>query len=407
LNQPSKGFTVGVSIEHEAFRDALSGTSVISSATEERTFFRTMSLGIGYHFSPRLSVNIMAPYKHIVSPKTDLRTGIRFTRNYSGLADIILHNRLQLNTPGSERSPIIWLGLGLKLPTGDSQPDWDWGFGNSHDPVLQPGTGSLDQLFSADYFQVLGKIQLYSRLLYRLSGGENIHGYKFGNEFQYTLATAYQVSNNVQISTQINGLYTAEDYDKSLKVSNTGGRWIYLTPSIKIGSTDFAYQLNAHVPVYRYVNNAQLIADYVFSLRMIYAFNPPYFHVPTNAHRLNQSREYIRNDTFIPDIKTISLGQEITLETVRGKVTLFEFYSDTCLSCEKLEPLLHELARTDPSLAIRKINIGNDNSPIISQYNITTTPEVRVFDPLGRFVGTIAGADIDLIRLTVTKAINK
>ena len=144
-----------------------------------------------------------------------------------------MHNRLLLNEPKSDRNPRFWLGLGLKLPTGDSRPDWDWGFGISHDPVLQPGTGSLDQIFSIDYLQNLGNIRLFGSTLYRLSGGENIHNYKFGNEFQYTLGTAYQLFKNVQISSQINGIYTGHDYDKSVNVTNTGGKWIYLTTGIK------------------------------------------------------------------------------------------------------------------------------------------------------------------------------
>ena len=156
LNEESNKLTVGVSVEHEIFQDAMSGMTLVSSAAEERTFFRITSLNLHYYLSSRLSVSAVVPYKNITSPKTDLRTGIRFTRNYSGLGDVILHNRLLLNEPKSDRNPRFWLGLGLKLPTGDSRPDWDWGFGNSHDPVLQPGTGSLDQIFSTDYLQNLG-----------------------------------------------------------------------------------------------------------------------------------------------------------------------------------------------------------------------------------------------------------
>ena len=76
-----------------------------------------------------------------------------------------------------------------------------------------------------------------------------------------------------------------------------------------------------------------------------------------------------------PDIKTISLGSIIELEEylVPDKVTLFEFYSDTCLSCEALAPMLHDLVRSNP-------NIGQKESPIVQRYNVTETPEARIFE---------------------------
>ena len=402
LNEESNKLTVGVSVEHEIFQDAMSGMTLVSSAAEERTFFRTTSLNLHYYLSSRLSVNAVVPYKNITSPKTDLRTGIRFTRNYSGLGDVILHNRLLLNEPESDRNPRFWLGLGLKLPTGDSRPDWDWGFGNSHDPVLQPGTGSLDQIFSTDYLQNLGGIRLFGSALYRLSGGENIHDYKFGNEFQYTLGTAYQPFKNVQISSQINGIYTGHDYDKSVNVTNTGGKWIYLTTGVKFGHTEFAYQADAHIPVYRRINNSQLIANYVFSLRMWYAFNG------SNSTRTLTATTRLE-DGATPDIKTISLGDVIELEEylVPNKVTLFEFYSDTCLSCEALTPMLHDLVRSRSDVALRKINIGQKGSPILQRHNVTATPEVRIFNLRKQLVGTVVGPEIDLIQLAVVKALNQ
>ena len=56
LNEESNKLTVGVSVEHEIFQDAMSGTTLVSSAAEERTFFRTTSLNLHYYLSSRLSV---------------------------------------------------------------------------------------------------------------------------------------------------------------------------------------------------------------------------------------------------------------------------------------------------------------------------------------------------------------
>ena len=69
--------------------------------------------------------------------------------------------------------------------------------------------------------------------------------------------------------------------------------------------------------------------------------------------------------------------------------------------------MLHDLVRSDPNVALRKINIGQKGSPIARRHNVTATPEVRIFNRQKQLVGTVVGTEIDLIQLAVVKALNQ
>ena len=49
FNEESNRLTVGVSVEHEIFQDAMSGMTLVSSVAGERTFFRATSLNLHYY----------------------------------------------------------------------------------------------------------------------------------------------------------------------------------------------------------------------------------------------------------------------------------------------------------------------------------------------------------------------
>lgn len=292
----------------------------------------------------------------------------------------------------------------MKLPTGGFQPDQDWGFGTEHNSVLQPGSGSLSPVLGGFYSQKLGNVNLSGNLIYRLSGGENVHGYKFGDEFQYTAGIAYRPLKGVRLSMQLNGIHTGYDYDGGAKVDNTGGRWIYLTPSLTIGHGEISYQTTVQKPLYRYVNNSQLTSDYVFTFRAWYTFGG---NKRKAVPSLSPRHDTVTSDT--PDIATISLGEAVALEKhlVPGKITLFEFYSDICSSCEALEPMLRELVKSSPDVALRKISSGSGQSAVVQQYKITATPEIRVFDQGGKFVETVVASEIQPIQAAIAKIHHK
>ncbi len=88
-------------------------------------------------------------------------------------------------------------------------------------------------------------------------------------------------------------------------------------------------------------------------------------------------------------------GEELDLSQarVKGKTTLFEFYSVSCPACVQMEPIMDYLSRGKENLAIRKVNIdrpGADgidfDSPLAEQWQVESVPSFRIVDGDGRLL---------------------
>jgi thiol-disulfide isomerase/thioredoxin len=88
-------------------------------------------------------------------------------------------------------------------------------------------------------------------------------------------------------------------------------------------------------------------------------------------------------------------GQKLELEkyVVKGKTTLFEFYSGHCPACDEMAPILKYLSRRRAGLAIRQVLIDRPNateidfdSPLAEQYRLQTTPSFQIHDPSGALI---------------------
>jgi thiol-disulfide isomerase/thioredoxin len=66
-------------------------------------------------------------------------------------------------------------------------------------------------------------------------------------------------------------------------------------------------------------------------------------------------------------IEVISHGVqvEINQHLSLGNVTVIDFYADWCGPCRRLSPSLEQMARTDPEIALRKIDIVNWRTPVV------------------------------------------
>src|SRR5213596_435782 len=107
-----------------------------------------------------------------------------------------------------------------------------------------------------------------------------------------------------------------------------------------------------------------------------------------------QQAEVIAHGTQVDIAKHLALGN----------VTVVDFYADWCGPCRQLSPSLEQMARTDPEIALRKIDIVNWKTAVARQYNINSIPQVNVYNRDGRLVGTVVGADVDKVKSYVAQA---
>jgi thiol-disulfide isomerase/thioredoxin len=105
-------------------------------------------------------------------------------------------------------------------------------------------------------------------------------------------------------------------------------------------------------------------------------------------------------------VEVISHGAlvDINKHLALGNVTLVDFYADWCGPCRQLAPSLEQMVRTDPEIALRKIDIVNWRSAVVQQFNIRSIPHVNIYNRGGSLVGTVNGADIDRIKSYVAQA---
>ena len=105
-------------------------------------------------------------------------------------------------------------------------------------------------------------------------------------------------------------------------------------------------------------------------------------------------------------VEVISHGTQVDINQhlAFGNVTVIDFYADWCGPCRQLSPSLEQMARNDPDVALRKIDIVNWRTAVAQQFNIHSIPQVNVYDRSGRLVGTVVGVDFEKVKSYVAQA---
>jgi thiol-disulfide isomerase/thioredoxin len=91
----------------------------------------------------------------------------------------------------------------------------------------------------------------------------------------------------------------------------------------------------------------------------------------------------------------ISNGQRVALADylVPGKTTVFDFYSEYCPTCRSIAPEMEKLHASRPDVAVVFVNVNRPGvkvidwqSPVVKQYDLPSTPQLKVFGPDGKLV---------------------
>jgi thioredoxin 1 len=105
-------------------------------------------------------------------------------------------------------------------------------------------------------------------------------------------------------------------------------------------------------------------------------------------------------------VEVISHGAQVDINQhlALGNVTVVDFYADWCGPCRQLAPSLEQLARSDPEIALRKVDIVNWRTAVVRQFNIHSIPQVNVYNRGGLLIGTVNGADFEQVKRYVAQA---
>lgn len=98
---------------------------------------------------------------------------------------------------------------------------------------------------------------------------------------------------------------------------------------------------------------------------------------------------------------------ELDAHAVKGKVTVFDFYAEWCNACRKVDGHVYRrIANGDATLAYRKLNIGDWESPLGKRYlsSVPSLPFLVVYGRDGKRFATLTGADLAKFDQTLADA---
>lgn len=119
---------------------------------------------------------------------------------------------------------------------------------------------------------------------------------------------------------------------------------------------------------------------------------------------------FVERAAFVPDrgaeVEVITHGAQVDIaqHLSSGNVTIVDFYADWCGPCRSVSPALEQMAKADPEIALRKIDIVNWGTPVVKQYNIHSIPHVNVYGRSGKLIGEVSGANAEKVRQYVAQA---
>jgi hypothetical protein len=271
LNRPMAGqFTLDLSLQYIdqdqpriLTRRARVG-EIPSDHEELRTLNRAANLGLSYGVTDRLQLTATVPYIDRTHEHIETATGDLERWNLHGIGDTMVQARYRF---GSD----FWAMAGVKLPTGSSSETN--GQERAEVPV-QPGTGSTDEIVGLAYEGGIVRasgaqgplgnnafIPLFISTSYRRNG--TAHDYTVGHELQVNAGTAYPLRSNMEVLLQANARVRGRDDSPDPEDHElTGGRFLFLSPGVRISSGRAAWYALLQLPLYQRVNGIQLTAQH-------------------------------------------------------------------------------------------------------------------------------------------------
>lgn len=197
----------------------------------------------------------------------------------SGIGDLVFLGKYRLTDPS--KNSALFIGSGVKLPTGDTEQTNDNGIVLSLD--MQPGSGAIDGLFwlyySGSFFDKQ-TATFFSSNLFQLTGWYNefnrIQKYKVGNN----LVSRAGITNNLTFLKQLFDTSFELIFRRNWKdevndqlIPNTGGSWFFIKPSLSlIVSQNISINLGLELPLYSNVIGEQLTSNNRLTFQFISKF---------------------------------------------------------------------------------------------------------------------------------------
>lgn len=226
------------------------GTGGASTYLTTNEKYRTIELWGGWNISENFRLMASVPY----SFNEQVNQGI--TKSKNGLGDVSVSGMYQLI---NKRKPVakdrllvqsLWVGGGVKLPTGKYNPS-DKSVSSNNANLFQLGTGSIDFTLTAMYDIRLQDAGVNVSASYKVNTA-NKQEYRYGNKLNGNLQAYYKfrIQNKVTIAPNTGLLVESgqQDMDNQFSVYVSGGNVLLGTIGVETSFKKFSFGGNWQTP---------------------------------------------------------------------------------------------------------------------------------------------------------------
>jgi len=235
-----------------------------------------LQVDVAYGFTTRLSSVLSVPlhtryavdHLFFPAPGVDLHADAgpdpsRQTLPIAGLGDAQIGVRYAF-------SRAVTAGVALKLATGAYDRVDE--YGQIDDPTHQPGTGALGVIGTVQSGGRVGRVHWLVSGSYQ-TNGTNDRGYTFGDETIVAAGASRRVAGPWTATLLVKGQHAARNRFAGVPSASTGASLLSVAPGVRVSvKRAGTFYGSVQLPVYRRVNEGQLVARVIFAVGLAGAF---------------------------------------------------------------------------------------------------------------------------------------
>ena len=262
---------ISYTTENHKINDLVSGTDDVRDETRRDRNSFSQVISASYALTDRWAVSALISY---IEHSREIGSSIFGETSSSGMGDSVILARYTplFFTPFSRHD--LSLGLGVRIPTGEDNFDFENGFIASED--MQPSVGAVGKILWTSYgyaFNQAATVQFNVSANYTYNE-ENDRKYAFGHEFNIAFGLSQSLGNRFGYSAGLRYRTTRADRRSGFTIPNTGGKWLDFVPAVQFAVTDnLDLSLFGRIPVARDLKGVlQFTTSYSYGLSLIYGF---------------------------------------------------------------------------------------------------------------------------------------